>query len=181
VDELNTNEGRITIITGRRDSDIKEFTANLGNMLYESRRNRGTGEEPFTTTVLDEADLFIPNTTEDSETKIIKDMCVILARRGRKFRLGLGISTQRAAYLSTEILGNLHTYFVSKLPRKGDRERVAEAYGIGEEELSPTFSFQPGDWLIISHDATGLTGVPIPVRADNANTRITEAARSQKQ
>ena len=184
VAELNTNQGRITIVTGRKDSDIKQFAANLGDKLYESRRTDGTGEEPCTTMVLDEADLFIPNLptgSEDSETETIRNMCVTLARRGRKFRLGIGISTQRAAYLNTQIMGNLHTYFVSKLPRKGDRERVAEAYGIGEEELSPTFSFQPGDWLIISHDATGLTGVPIPVRADNANTRITEAARSQKQ
>ena len=69
-------------------------------------------------------------------------------------------------------MGNLHTYFVSKLPRAYDREKVAEAFGIGQEQLTPTFTFRPGNWLIISHDATGLKGVPIPVTAENANDRI---------
>jgi len=53
---------------------------------------------------------------------------------------------------------------------------VAEAFGIGQEELSPTFSFRPGNWLVISHDATGLKGVPIPTQSENANQRIITAA-----
>ena len=81
--------------------------------------------------------------------------------------------------LDTEVMGNLHTYFVSKLPRSYDRQRVAEAFGIGEEQLSPTFTFRPGHWLIISHDATGLKGVPIPAKANDANQRIIDAAGSR--
>jgi hypothetical protein len=73
-------------------------------------------------------------------------------------------------------MGNLHTYFVSILPRKTDRERVAEAFGIGDEQLSPTFTFRPGSWLVISHDAVGLKGVPIPTTAADANERIIAAA-----
>lgn len=177
VGELNSGRGQILIVTGRRDAEVKQFSAVLGNGLYESRRHRGTGEEPFTTIVFDEADLFIPSETGNLDTETIKDMCIVIARRGRKFGLGIGISTQRASMLDTQILGNLHTYFVSKLPRKYDREKVAEAFGIGEEQLSPTFSFRPGDWFVISHDATGLKGVTIPVRADNANDRIRDAAQ----
>jgi DNA helicase HerA-like ATPase len=179
VQELNDQELRRTvIITGRRDSELKQFCTILGNELYESRRLGATGDniEPFSLLLLDEADLFIPSEIDDQDTKQMREMCVTFARRGRKFNLGIGISTQRASMLDTQVMGNLHTYFVSRLPRKYDREKVAEAFGIGEEELSPTFTFRPGQWLVISHDATGLKGVPIPVIADNANERIETAA-----
>ncbi|MHA1787007.1 MAG: ATP-binding protein [Candidatus Thorarchaeota archaeon] len=178
VSKLNDKERNlVVIVTGKRDSDLKEFAANLGDQLYEKRRIEGI-LEPWTTLLLDEADLFIPLDTGDPIAETMKDTCITLARRGRKFGLGIGISTQRASMLDTQIMGNLHTYFVSKLPRAHDRNRVAEAFGIGEEQLSPTFTFTPGHWLIISHDATGLNGVPIPVKADNANSRIKDSSES---
>ena len=105
----------------------------------------------------------------------MRELCVTLARRGRKFGLGLGISTQRSSLLDTEVMANLHTYFVSKLPRADDRQRVAEAFGISEDQLAPTFTFSRGNWLVISHDATGLKGVPIPTIAEDANVRISSA------
>ncbi len=86
--------------------------------------------------------------------------------------MGLGMATQRSAMLDTQVMGNLHTYFISKLPRKYDRETVSEAFGIGPEQLSATFNFAPGDWLVLSHGATGLKGVPIPAHALDANQRI---------
>lgn len=173
---LNAEDSRrIIIITGRRDSDVKTFVQIFGNELYESRRKEGT-LEPFCVFLFDEADLFIPVEEGDTETIQIKEFCITLARRGRKFGLGIGISTQRASQLDTEVMGNLHTYFVSKLPRSYDRDKVAEAFGIGQEQLTPTFTFRPGNWLIISHDATGLKGVPIPVIAENANDRIKQSS-----
>lgn len=172
IGELNAKDSRqVTIITGRRDRDIKTLTSVLINELYDYRRKQGV-DSPMTITVLDEADLFIPNESKDDLTEKMKESCITIARRGRKFGLGIGIATQRAALLDTQVMGNLHTYFISKLPRKYDREKVAEAFGIGEDQLSPTFTFRPGNWLLISHDATGLRGVPIPIKADNANLRI---------
>ena len=53
-----------------------------------------------------------------------------IARRGRKFGLSIRIATQRITYLNTNIMAQPHTYFVSKLPRREDRERVAEAFGL---------------------------------------------------
>jgi Predicted ATPase len=179
IRELNdTTNHSIFIITGRRDFELKQFCTILGNELYESRRTGATGEEiePYTLLLLDEADLFIPSEVNDEDTKQMKEMCVTIARRGRKFNLGIGLSTQRASMLDTQIMANLHTHFVSRLPRKYDREKVAEAFGVGEEELSPTFTFSAGNWLLISHDATGLKGVPIPTIARDANSRIKIAA-----
>jgi hypothetical protein len=179
IDALNNpNRQMIIIVTARRDSDLKVFSEVMGNQLYESRRRAGL-IEPYTLFLFDEADIFIPGEGGDEPTQQIKEFCVTLARRGRKFGLGIGISTQRASLLDTEVMGNLHTYFVSKLPRSYDRQRVAEAFGIGEEQLSPTFTFRPGHWLIISHDATGLKGVPIPTKANDANQRIIDAAGSR--
>lgn len=184
IQELNReNNNQTVIITGRRDSELKQFCSILGNQIYESRRIGATGSriEPFTLLLLDEADLFIPTDIDDSDTKKMKEMCITLARRGRKFNLGIGISTQRVSMLDTQVMGNLHTYFVSRLPRKYDRDKVAEAFGIGEDELSPTFTFRPGNWLVISHDATGLKGVPIPTTADDANARIIHQASEANQ
>ncbi len=176
---LNDRNKQTIIVTARRDSDLKLFSAILGNDLYESRRREAI-LEPYTIFLFDEADIFIPLESEGEGAREIKDLCITLARRGRKFGLGIGISTQRAALLNTEVMGNLHTYFVSKLPRSLDRQRVTEAFGIGEEQLSPTFTFRPGNWLIISHDATGLKGVPIPTFADDANERIIKSANKRK-
>ncbi len=180
INALNNPDRQMTIIvTARRDSDLKVFSEVMGNQLYESRRREGI-IEPHTLFLFDEADIFIPGEGGNEQTRQIKEFCVTLARRGRKFGLGIGISTQRASLLDTEVMGNLHTYFVSKLPRSYDRQRVAEAFGIGEEQLSPTFTFRPGHWLIISHDATGLKGVPIPAKANDANERIINAARNRE-
>ena len=163
--------GKIMIVSGRRDTSLKLFSSKLGDELYESRRIEGN-TSPSVFFLLDEADLFIPNEDKDEMTEAMKRTCVTIARRGRKFGIGLGIATQRASMLDTQIMGNLHTYFISKLPRKYDREKVAEAFGIGEEQLNQIFSFKPGNWLLISHDSTGLRSVPIPVYADNADERV---------
>jgi len=180
ISELNnTGQSQILIISGHKVLELKQFSSELGNELYESRRKQAV-LEPFTLFFLDEADLFIPLSDNEEETILMKEMCITLARRGRKFGLGIGIATQRVSMLDTQIMGNLHTYFISRLPRKYDRDTVAEAFGVGEEELSPTFTFKAGNWLVLSHDATGLKGVPIPTKAVNANERIIKAAENDK-
>ena len=65
-----------------------------------------------------------------------------------------------------------HTYFISKLPRASDRDAVAESFGFGNEMLKQTFKFTKGQWLLVSHDATGLEAVPLPVKTDDANGRV---------
>jgi DNA helicase HerA-like ATPase len=93
--------------------------------------------------------------------------------------LGLGIATQRIRYLDTNIMAQPHTYFISKLPRMSDRQAVAEAFGVSEELLNQTFKFKKGQWLLISHDATGLEAVPVPIRAPNANDRLSAWLRGR--
>jgi len=103
----------------------------------------------------------------------VKKIVEMLARRGRKFGIGIGrICTQRTRLLRTSVMAQPHTYLVSKLPRLSDRQAVQEAFGFSEEMSRQTFKFVPGNWLLASYDATGLKGVPIPIHAENANERI---------
>lgn len=69
-------------------------------------------------------------------------------------------------------IGQPHTYFVSKLPRMADREKVQEAFGLSDETLQESLRFAIGQWLLISHGATGIDGFPIPVQLSDANERI---------
>ncbi len=174
-DEDNTKSS-LYVITAHDPDEIRKFAATLGEELYEARRRSGV-VRPLSSFIFDEADEFIPQdatgTQEDSK-KIIRT----LARRGRKFGLGIGIATQRIRYLDTNIMGQPHTYMVSKLPQVSDRVKVAEAFGIPEDMFRQTFKFKPGNWLIMSHDATGLKAIPVPIQVDNANRRISQYLES---
>lgn len=168
---LNTkNRSSLMIITTHDPDELRRFAHTLGNDLYESRRLSGQ-IEPLIAFVFDEADEFIPQSPKGSYEMSV-EIAHTLARRGRKFGLGIGIATQRIIYLDTSIMAQPHTYLISKLPRKSDRDRLAEAFGISEDMFRQTFKFKKGNWLLVSHDATGLEAVPIPIVTEDANKRI---------
>ena len=95
-----------------------------------------------------------------------------LLRQGRKYGLGGCIATQRIAYLNTNALQQLHTYFVGTLPRPYDRNLVSNTFTIDQGILEKTLEFAPGEWLLSSYIATGIENVPIFIRADNAEKEI---------
>lgn len=166
----NPEKSGLFIVTTHSPDDLREFSHTLGEAMYESRRKTGR-IEPLVSFIFDEADEFIPQKVSGSYGKSV-DIAHTLARRGRKFGLGIGIATQRIVYLDTSIMAQPHTYLISKLPRKSDRERLAEAFGISEDMFRQTFKFQKGNWLLVSHDATGLEAVPLPIMTEDANKRI---------
>lgn len=182
VTALNDNKRSSIIVINSFDPDEMRTKSNyLLNSLYSTRRRRGI-ISPLTLTVFDEADEFIPQDIRGNNSySMSKRIIETIARRGRKFGIGLGIATQRATYLDTNIMGQLHTYFISKLPRSSDRDRVSEAFSLSEEMFAQTFKFRKGDWLFISHEAAGLESVPIPIHSRNAEERITEWLRSEEQ
>lgn len=166
-------EPSLIIVIGESPERIAWFGRTLIQNTFEDRRTRSL-LDPTVSFIFDEADVFISSQQRSgsSEDPRMIDEATLLARRGRKFGLGLGIATQRITYLDTSIMAQPHTYFVSRLPRKSDRERVADAFAISPETLEQTFSFTVGQWLVASHDATGLKGTPFPVQVENANTRV---------
>jgi hypothetical protein len=172
VDILHDETSSALLVFQSHDPDaLRDYAAMLAGVAYESRRRTGQ-ITPLVSFVFDEADEFIPGQAGNDSQKRTKAAVMTLARRGRKFGLGMSISTQRIIYLDTNILAQPHTYFVSKLPRASDRQRIAEAFGISEEMFRQTFKFKKGDWLLASYDAAGLEAIPIPIHAENANKRI---------
>lgn len=175
----NPNRSSLIIVTSHNPNDMRTFAKEFGEAIYESRRKTGS-ITPLVSFIFDEADEFIPQ--QDVGTyKDSREIVETLARRGRKFGLGVGIATQRARYLDTSIMAQPHTYLVSKLPRKSDRDAVAEAFGISEDMFRQTFKFRAGNWLLMSHDATGLRAIPIPIRTEDANTRIRKYLETLKE
>ncbi|MER3473346.1 MAG: hypothetical protein C4335_04795 [Armatimonadota bacterium] len=161
------------VIQSHNPDRLRDFAATLGEVMFENRRKTGK-ISPLVVFVFDEADEFIPQRRDGADDSYARSRMVVmtLARRGRKFGLGVGIATQRVRYLDTSIMAQPHTYFVSKMPRQSDRQAIAEAFGISEEMFAQTFKFKKGDWLLMSHDAVGLESVPIPIHCEDANRRV---------
>lgn len=176
IDKLNdrTKSTLIVVQTNLPDR-IREFASELGDDIYEDRRTGGT-TDPLVSMIFDEADEFIPNDRNEEGSSYAASAQTVetLARRGRKFGLGIGICTQRTRHLDTSVMAQPHTYLVSRLPRKGDRDIITDAFGLPEEMFAQTFKFSPGNWLLTSYDATGMKGVPIPIKTDDANKRISD-------
>ena len=82
-----------------------------------------------------------------------------LLRQRRKHGLGGCIATQRIAYLNTNTLQELHTYFVGTLPRPYDRNIMSNTFTIDQGILEKTLEFAPGEWLLSSYIATGIDNV----------------------
>jgi len=171
INLLNDPRFPSLIIVQAHDPDnLRHFAYLLGTYTYDKRRRTGQ-IFPLVSFIFDEADEFIPQKPTGTYAESV-EIAMTLARRGRKFGLGIGIATQRIRYLDTNIMAQPHTYFVSKLPRKSDREAIAEAFGISEDMFRQTFKFKKGDWLLVSHDATGLESIPIPIHVENAEDAI---------
>lgn len=177
---LNDPDEKCLLIFQAHDpDDLRRFAGILADRVYESRRKEGK-ITPLVSFIFDEADEYIPGQPTSDTQKNTKAAAMTLARRGRKFGLGIGIATQRIRYLDTSILAQPHTYFVSKLPRLTDRQAIAEAFGISEDMFRQTFKFKKGDWLLASYDAAGLEAIPIPIHAEDANIKIVEFVERQK-
>lgn len=171
INRLNDHNNSGLYVVQAHDPDVlRHFSWMLGNFTYDRRRNSGQ-ITPLVSFVFDEADEFIPQQAKDSYQEST-DIAMTLARRGRKFGLGIGIATQRVRYLNTSIMAQPHTYLVSKMPRFTDRQAVSEAFGASEDMFRQTFKFKKGDWLLMSYDATGLEAIPIPIHLTDANERV---------
>ena len=171
INDLNDeSKSSIYLVISHDPNKVRRFAYDLGRYSFGHRRVRGT-ISPLMLFIFDEADQFIPGTPRSDTEKASKSIIETLTRRGRKFGIGVGIATQRSAYLDTNIMGQLHTYLISKLPRKYDREVVGEAFSLSPDQFTQTFKFQKGQWLLVSHEATGID-MPIPIQAPNAEERM---------
>jgi hypothetical protein len=149
---------------------IKDLAIELTQDLL-MRRKHMFQVKPYILLVFDEAQEFMPNAPGGIEGKCSAQVETLL-RQGRKYGLGVCIATQRVAYLNTNALQQLHTYFVGTLPRPYDRNLISETFMIDKGILEKTLEFAPGEWLLSSYIATGMENVPIFIRADNAEKEV---------
>jgi hypothetical protein len=136
------------------------------------RRKAQFKVKPYTLFVFDEAQEFIPSQGTPGLEGTCSRTIERLLRQGRKYGLGVCISTQRIAYLNTSALQQLHTYFVGTLPRPYDRMVVSDVFAIDLGILEKTLEFAPGDWLVSSYAAAGMRNVPIFIHADDAEETL---------
>jgi len=106
-------------------------TAVIARMTLEAlqryRRSNG-GKTLPTTLVMEEAHTFIRRYTTDSEEIPAYSMCTQvfekIAREGRKFGLGLVLSSQRPSELSPTVLSQCNTFLLHRISNDRDQELV---------------------------------------------------------
>ena len=153
---------------------IKNLAIQITSEMLRRRKSQFK-VKPYTMFVFDEAQEFIPHQSTPGLEGNCSKAIERLLRQGRKYGLGVCISTQRIAYLNTNALQQLHTYFVGTLPRPYDRTVVSDVFAIDLGILEKTLEFAPGDWLVSSYAATGMRNVPIFIHADDAEVVLRDS------
>ena len=165
LDRLESDEKELIVLNIPDPEKIRELAIRVTSEIL-GRRKRRFKISPFILFVFDEAQEFIKARGKGLETEC-SETIEDLSRHGRKYGLGVCISTQRIAHLNTNVLQQLHTYFVGTLPRPYDRGLISDVCTIDREILDKTLEFGKGEWLVSSHSATGIPNVPIFIKADN--------------
>jgi len=118
--------------------------------------------------LLDEAQEYIPDNPMDKDYTSQSNRAVEqLLRQGRKYRLHCWMATQRVARLNVNALQQLHSYFVSTLPRMYDRMVIADAFALPYEVLERTADLGTGEWLFVSFKAAKQRNVPVFLKTEN--------------
>jgi len=110
---------------------IHIVTAVIARMTLESLqryRRLNSGKTLPTTLIMEEAHTFIRRYAGDSDEMPIYSMCTqvfeIIAREGRKFGLGLVLSSQRPSELSPTVLSQCNTFLLHRISNDRDQELV---------------------------------------------------------
>ena len=179
LQRLTSDEKEIIVLNIPDPVAIRNLAITLTTEVL-SRRKREFKISPFILFVFDEAQEFIKSPEKSKgEERDCSEAIEDLSRHGRKYGLGVCISTQRIAHLNTNVLQQLHTYFIGTLPRPYDRGYVSDVCTIDRDILDKTLEFGKGEWIVSSSSATGIPNVPIFVKADNTEDVLLTFLMSQ--
>lgn len=109
---------------------IHILTAVIARMTFEAlQRYRKKNEKCLPTVlVMEEAHTFVKRYTEDAENQSASEMCCKvfekIAREGRKFGLGMVLSSQRPSELSPTVLSQCNTFLLHRISNDRDQELV---------------------------------------------------------
>ena len=105
-------------------------TAVISRIIFESlqRYRRLHNKSLPTVLVAEEAHTFIKRYRDDSENQDVAAVCCQvfekIAREGRKFGLGMVISSQRPSELSSTVLSQCNTFLLHRISNDRDQEQV---------------------------------------------------------
>jgi intein/homing endonuclease len=174
--QLLTGKDRLFVIYTPDPEDARiTATRFLDRLLYLKKIS---GMRQKVLVVLDEAQEFAPGDPRGTAIESSRAVEALL-RQGRKYRAFALISTQRVARMNTNALQQLHSYFVSTLPRSYDRIVIAESFSLDFNVLEKTSQLSTGEWLFVSYKATRQRNVPVFIRAENNEDAVSEFARSK--
>ncbi len=170
VDEILSSKEdspRVFVVNLPEAEDARLQTAAVISEVFRKRKRNFT-LTPRVLFIIDEAQEFIPQEArkEDGTYQASKAVERLL-RHGRKYHLHCWISTQRIAHLNTNALQQLHSYFVSTMPRPYDRQLISDTFAIDDAFIDRTLTFQNGDWLLTSFKATATQNIPVFFHAEN--------------
>lgn len=129
----NSEEGAITVIDLSLvpAEVIHIVTAVVARMTLEALkryRHLSDGNTLPTTIIMEEAHTFIRRYANDSEETATYSMCTQvfekIAREGRKFGLGLVLSSQRPSELSPTVLSQCNTFLLHRISNDRDQDLV---------------------------------------------------------
>ena len=163
---LRSEQPTLSILYLPDPDKARLVAARLINTLLYVKKTRGTRRKVLV--VLDEAQEFIPDRALKSDYSDESNRAVeALLRQGRKYRAHCWLSTQRVAHLNVNALQQLHSYFVSTLPRLYDRIVIADAFSLSYDLLEKTTELDTGQWLFVSYKATKQKSVPAFIQSPN--------------
>jgi uncharacterized protein len=169
---VSSDSPKLFVINLPEADMARYFCAEIIDRVFRNRKSSFT-LIPRIVFVFDEAQEFIPadkrkeDGTDNSSRAVER-----LLRHGRKYNLNGWISTQRIAHLNTNALQQLHSYFVSTMPRPYDRQLISDTFAIDDAFMDRTLMFQNGDWLMTSFKATNTQNVPVFFHAINNEDSI---------
>lgn len=129
----NSNDGAITVIDLSLvpAEVIHIVTAVIARMTLEALqryRKVSDGKTLPTALIMEEAHTFIRRYASDSDETPIYSMCTQvfekIAREGRKFGLGLVLSSQRPSELSPTVLSQCNTFLLHRISNDTDQDKV---------------------------------------------------------
>jgi hypothetical protein len=171
---LSKDSPRVFVVNLPEAEDARLETANVINEVFRKRKRSFT-LSPRVLFVIDEAQEFIPQVPRKEDGTDQSSRAVErLLRHGRKYHLNCWISTQRVAHLNTNALQQLHSYFVSTMPRPYDRQLISDTFAIDDAFMERTLAFQNGDWLLTSFKATATQNIPVFFHAENNEETLRE-------
>ncbi|MGA2199971.1 MAG: DUF87 domain-containing protein, partial [Nitrososphaerales archaeon] len=166
---LSPKEGspKVFVINLPEAEDARLQTAAIISDVFRKRK-KSFSLTPRVLFIIDEAQEFIPQEARKEDgTQQSSRAVERLLRHGRKYHLHGWISTQRIAHLNTNALQQLHSYFVSTMPRPYDRQLISDTFAIDDAFIDRTLAFQNGDWLLTSFKATATQNIPVFFHAEN--------------